>query len=221
MNSSERSGGLQIIFSFFLGLMVTTFIGVGVYTFHPPNEEFDRRIEEINREEGFVRGPVLVEPISPEEEAALRELQEEREALYESSREAREAWGRSTSIVLILFATLVMAVSLIRSEQLPVISNGLLLGGVFTMVYGVGWIVASDTSVARFIVVTVAFAITLTLGYMRFVRRGKDPVLTSGGGRMSPDVGAAMGGQEFSGLEGRVRALEQQLEAAGRAFDGK
>lgn len=31
-----------------------------------------------------------------------------------------------------------MAISLVRADQLPVISNGLLLGGVFTMLYGVG-----------------------------------------------------------------------------------
>jgi len=221
MTTSQRSGGLQIIFSFFLGLMVTTFIGVGVYTFHSPNEELNQRIEELNREENFVRGPIPVEPISPEEEARLRALQEEREALYESSREAREAWGRSTSIILILFATLVMAVSLIRSEQLPVISNGLLLGGVFTMVYGVGWIVASDTSVARFIVVTIAFAITLTLGYMRFVRGGRDQEVAGGGVVRSRDAGEAIDGQDLSDLQGRIRALEQRLEAAGRAFEGK
>jgi hypothetical protein len=221
MTNPQRSGGLQIIFSFFLGLMVTTFIGVGVYTFHPPNEEFDRRIEELNREENLERGPAPARPTSPEEEADMRELQAEREALYESSREAREAWGRSTSIVLILFATLVMAISLIRSDQLPVISNGLLLGGVFTMVYGVGWIVASDTSVARFIVVTVAFAITLALGYMRFVRRGRGSVPTGEEVRRSRDGGGVKGDQDLSDLQGRVHALEQRLEAAGRAFEGK
>jgi hypothetical protein len=89
------------------------------------------------------------------------------------------------------------------------------------MVYGVGWIVASDTSVARFIVVTVAFAITLALGYMRFVRRGRGSVPTGEEVRRSRDGGGVKGDQDLSDLQGRVHALEQRLEAAGRAFEGK
>ena len=72
--------------------------------------------------------------------------------------------------MLILFATLVMAVSLIRSVQLKVISNGLLLGGLFSMIYGSGWTIASRDSVARFVVITFALAITIALGYLKFVR---------------------------------------------------
>ena len=63
-------------------------------------------------------------------------------------------------------ATLAMAVSLVRANQLQVISNGLLLGGVFTMLYGVGWIIATDVSKARFVVMAIALVITLALGYV-------------------------------------------------------
>ena len=40
MKDPGRSTGLRTIFSFFLGLMLTAFAGVGVYTFYPPPEEF-------------------------------------------------------------------------------------------------------------------------------------------------------------------------------------
>lgn len=219
MAGAQGGSGLQIIFSFFLGLMVTTFIGVGVYTFHPPNEELDRRIQEINREERFVQDPTLPVEASPEEQANLRALQAEREELIEAAREEREEWGRSTSIVLVVLATLVMAISLVRSDQLPVISNGLLLGGVFTMVYGVGWIVASDTSLTRFAVVTVAFVITLALGYLRFVQRRE-----GGGSQRHPGGGGATAvpdGGELAELRERVHLLEKRLEAAGRAIEGR
>jgi uncharacterized membrane protein len=61
-------------------------------------------------------------------------------------------------------ATLVMSVSLVRSDQLRALSNGLLLGGLFTMVYGMGWTIASGTSNARFFVALFALAITIVLG---------------------------------------------------------
>jgi hypothetical protein len=216
MAIAERGSGLQIIFSFFLGLMVTTFIGVGVYTFHPPNEALEVQMEEVNRREREVRTPV--EPTA-EESARLQEIEAERIALFDAQRVAREEWGRSTSIILIILATLVMAVSLVRADQLPVISNGLLLGGVFTMVSGVGWIVATDTSVTRFVAVSVAFAITLGLGYARFVRRQEDPRTATAGG---PSLSAGSGGDpELAGLEERVRSLEARLEAAASVFGGK
>jgi uncharacterized membrane protein len=130
----------------------------------------------------------------------------------------RQIWARNTSIILILFATLVMGISLIRSEQLRVISNGLLLGGLFTMVYGVGWIIASGESVARFGVIVFALAITLGLGYLKFVR-GKEAgaaaaVAVAGAGG---EVDAATLGP----LVSRIEALEARTEAAAEALGAR
>jgi hypothetical protein len=206
MARENRSGGLQIIFSFFLGLMVTAFVGVGVYTFHPPDEEYQRRIQELTREEEAVRLRNPSPELPVEERDRIQALMDERNELADAAREDREAWGRSTSVVLIALATLTMAVSLVRADQLPVISNGLLLGGVFTMVYGVGWIIATDTSVSRFVVMTVALAITLALGYVRFVR-----------GRA--DSGQMAGAGEGSGeMERRLRELEERMNEAADAL---
>jgi hypothetical protein len=121
---------------------------------------------------------------------------------------ARESWGRNTSIVLITLATITMAISLVRSEQLPVISNGLLLGGVFTMIYGVGWIVATGTSYGRFLVIAAALAITLVLGYLRFVRRREA-------------AAAGLAGGDVAGLEARLNELERRLALVGAALSGE
>ena len=99
------------------------------------------------------------------------------------------------------------------------ISNGLLLGGVFTMLYGVGWIVATETSVPRFLVITAVLIITLVLGWLRFVRRagghGAAPAGSEGGG-------AAWVPEDPTGLENRVRALEGRLDRADSALhDGE
>jgi hypothetical protein len=107
-------------------------------------------------------------------------------------------------------ATLAMVVSLVRASQLPVISNGLLLGGVFTMLYSVGWIIATDSSYARFGVMAVALLITLALGYIRFVRGGK--TVASGLGAETPDAG------ELADIELRLRELEARVSDAGQAL---
>ncbi len=85
-----------------------------------------------------------------------------------------KTWARNTSIILVLFATFVMVISLVLSEQLRVISNGLLLGGLFTMLYGVGWVIFSGNSTARFVVILFALVVTLGLGYVKFVRQRRD-----------------------------------------------
>jgi hypothetical protein len=211
MSDKGRSTGLQTIFSLFLGLMVTAFVGVGVYTFHPPPDlEYDSRLEAIDQKE-----QALWQSRNPEEQSAadreeIRRLADERRVIMKVEQKERESWGRTTSIILITFATLAMAVSLVKADQLPVITNGLLLGGLFTMVYGVGWIVATDQSIARFIVITIALVITLGLGYVRFVRA------RNWEGAGSSDL--ISGEDDVSDLGRRVRIIEERMRELGRIF---
>jgi len=205
-----RSGGLRTIFSFFLGLMLTAFAGVGVYTFHPPPEQFQAEIRNLNRREQAIRNARPHNELTTEDRNQIQEINRHRTELMDAEAEARKPWGRSTSVILIMFATLAMVVSLVRADQLPVISNGLLLGGVFTMLYGVGWIVATDTAITRFLVMSVALVITLGLGYVRFVRRGTIAPVTVG-------LGVAEG-EGLADIERRVRDLEERMNEAAHAL---
>jgi hypothetical protein len=210
MKDPGRGTGLRTIFSFFLGLMLVAFAGVGVYTFYPPPEEFTPQIRELDRREEMIRDSRPADQLTEEDRAQIRELTQERYALRDAFREAQRPWGRTTSIILMVTATLAMAISLIRADQLPVISNGLLLGGVFTMLYGVGWIIATDVSKARFVVMTIALAITLALGYVRFVRSGKAAADQTGAA--APDA------EGMAGIEVRLRALEERMQEAARVL---
>ena len=143
--------------------MLTAFVGVGVYTFHPPPEEFNTQIRDLNRHEQAIRNTRPPNELTSVDRDQIQEINRQRNELRDAEAEARKPWGRSTSVILIVFATLAMGVSLVRADQLPVISNGLLLGGVFTMLYGVGWVLTTDTSITRFLVMSVALVITLGL----------------------------------------------------------
>lgn len=207
---SRQSVGLQGIFAVFLGLILTAFIGVGLYTFYPPPDaQFSDRLRELNREEQAIRSLKAPGDLTDQDRARLQSLMEERNRTQDAARQASAPWGRNTSILLIVFATLVMAISLIRADQLPVLNNGLLVGGIFTMIYGVGLIIATNTSIARFIVITAALAITIGLGYMRFVSRRRQPAQ------------AAASDLERAGLEGRLAALEKRMDEAAAALGRK
>ena len=213
MADGKESGGLQIIFAIFLGLMVTAFVGVGVNTVYPsPQESFDRQIRDLHRQEQAAMNSKAPADLTPAERAKIQEIRDQVSRTQDAMQAAMAPWGRTASIILIVFATLAMAISLIRSDQLPVLSNGLLLGGVFTMVYGVGMIIATTTSVARFTVMTVALVITLVLGYVRFVRSR----VPSGAQR-----GAMPGSEELVEIGQRMRALEKRMDDAASALGYK
>ena len=208
MTDLKRDAGLRPIFSVFLGLMLTAFIGVGVYTFHPPPDAQDARLAELSRLENEIRPSRAEGPVSPADQSRLREIERERADLIDARDNARESWVRSTSMILIAFATLAMALSLVRPERAPVINAGGLLGGVFTMIYGVGWVVVADVSKVRFLVITAALGITLGLGYLRFGRKGVEAAQGAGGGS----------GEGLATLETRLARLEARMDAAAHAL---
>jgi hypothetical protein len=207
----RQRDALQTIFSFFVGLMVLAFIGVGVNTFYEfPEQTYSDQEQKLFREQQNVNPKSDPSTLTPAEKAQNDRIQSEIDALQKKREAARQVWARNTSIVLVLFATLVMGISLIRSEQLRVLSNGLLLGGLFTMLYGTGWVVLSGSSWARFLVVLFALAITIGLGYLKFVRgRKAEPALAAEG---------ASAGVELGPLEARVASLEARQVAAAAAL---
>lgn len=112
----------------------------------------------------------------------------------------------TSSMILFGCATLILAVSLWRPARMAVLSNGLLLGGVFTMIYAVGMSLSgADGQVGRFFVALGALVVTVGAGYLTFIRRAP-------AGSAAP----ADDGQ----LAARVATLERRLVAIGRAVDG-
>lgn len=210
--AETRSGrDLQTLFAIFLGLMVTAFVGVGVYTFYPPpDKQYRDQIIALDRQQEAIRNSRPDAALNADDRARVQKLVDARNKIQDVSRKSGEAWASRTSIILVSLATVAMVIALVAVAQLPVISNGLLMGGVFTMLYGVGWVIASGTSTARFIVMTFALAITLALGYLRFVRR------RASAATQTPGTAAPVG--EITDLEQRVRILEERLSQAASAL---
>lgn len=159
----RTNGALQIIFAFFLGLVVVAFVGIGVNTFYP-------------------------------------------EPAYIDGRPGYAGWQLTTGMILLVCATIILAVSLFLPEALGVLSNGLLLGGVFTMIYAVGITVSSNASVLRFVVVAIALAVTIAIGWLKFTRRRA--ALPADAGALPTDVAE------------RLAVVERKLDALGRALQG-
>lgn len=213
MARDRQRDALQTIFSFFVGLMVLAFIGVGVNTFYQsPDQRYSDQEQKLYREQQTIAG-LRGDPsvLSTADKAKYDAVQAKIDALQKKRQSEQEIWARNTSIILVVFATIVMGISLVRSDQLRVLSNGLLLGGLFTMLYGAGWVIFSGSSTARFFVVLFALAVTIGLGYLKFVRGKKDePVAVA--------EGAGVSEAEIGTLEARVATLEARQAAAAAAL---
>ena len=86
------------------------------------------------------------------------------------------------------------------------LSNGILLGGVFTMIYAVGMAFSADTSLVRFGVVTAALAVTIAVGYLKFARGRR----AAGPSALDPGAVGELGR--------RLADVERKLDALGRAL---
>jgi hypothetical protein len=204
---------LQTIFSFFLGLMVLAFIGVGVNTFYPnPTDAIQKKIQPLYNQQNLIQGKGGTQ--SATDTAQVAALQKQIDAINAETETKTQDWSQTTSIVLVLLATLVMGISLVRADQLRVLSNGMLLGGLFTMLYGAGWTMFSGTSYLRFFVVLFALAVAIALGYAKFVWLRKDAATSPA----TPPGEATVSTADVSGLEARIAALETRTNAAAAAL---
>lgn len=225
-SEQRKADALQFIFSLFLGILLVVVVGVGVWTFYSdpygPNspaqeqlEELYQEQEQLNMKSGGVKTP------SAADQAEQKRIQDEIDAINDSMTDGRNAWAVNTSIILLTFATILMAVSLFLPEHMRVFSNGVLLGGLFTMIYGTGWSFAGGDSRARFWVVLVALLLSVLFGYLRFIRgRHEDATPVAVGGAAGAAIGSDEAGQ-LSVLAARVAALEARASAAAAALGGE
>lgn len=173
---------LQLIYAFFLGLAVAGFVGIGLDTFYPQPDS-----------------PSTIPPLdaTPEQEASYRSQLDAHSRMIDE-------WNLNTGIALLVLATLILVVALMLGQRWVVLSNGLLLGGFFTLLHAVIRSSATD-SLARFLVTAAALAVTIVVGWFRFTRRTPSPA----------PVGASDGELD---LERRVAALEHRIESLRRAL---
>ena len=149
---------LKIIYSLFLGVILAIFVGVGISTFT-----------------GSPEYPDYPENLARLDIAELNEQQKAEQMAYEQQVQAVEEemdkHNRNVSIIATVIAVAFMAVGLIYAHKIDVIADGVLLGGVFTLLYGLGRGLATGDEIFRFLVVTVGVVAAIGLGYWRFVKQ--------------------------------------------------
>lgn len=153
---------IKVIYTFLIGIFVAVFIGVGIAAFYP--------------------GPKFPEPPAVlkygnvdigKDTAQTAEVKAEIEKydLEESAyRQLSNIYNRNVSIISITASILVVIASLTLFKAILVIADGLLLGGVLTLIYSVIRGFNTEDNMFRFVVVSIGLFVSLALGYIKFIK---------------------------------------------------
>lgn len=147
---------LRIAYIVFLGLLLALFIGVGISVFYPQPKAPEAP--------AFFSTPT--EKLT--EEQRDEEIRHEKESL--AYQKQLEPYNRNVAVIALAFSVILLMAGLLLASRIGVMSEGVLLGSIFTLLYSIGRGLASGDSVFQFITVTVGLVIALGLGYVKFLK---------------------------------------------------
>ena len=153
---------LRAIYVVFLGLIIALFVGLGIAAFY----ETPKRPEQssLAQETNYAKEPT---PQAVEAQKAFDKQMKD----YEENKLG--PYNRNVSIITLVIAVVILTVGLLFSGRFLVLSDGILLGGVFTLLYSILRATMANNIRFTFIVVAVSLAVTIFLGFWKFLRRPK------------------------------------------------
>lgn len=160
---SQRNGFLNFVYIIFLALLVALFWGMGISAFYPaPKAPDSNAIETEFKAE------------TPENSAELTESRRRYEAEQKEYQEKQQTHNRNVSILALSFAVLTLVGSLLVAGRVIILPDGLLLGSLFTLAYSIIRGFASEDAKFRFVIVAIGLAVTVFVGYWKFIKESKD-----------------------------------------------
>ena len=164
---------LKYIYTFFIGFLLTTFIGVGIAAFYEGPKQPEFPVDETY----FIKAPLdaTSASVSAEEAKEQRQLMIKQDQAHREFQVANRLYSRNVSIITTIASVLVLVISLTMLKKLDLLSDGLLLGGLFTQLYSIMRVFESQYNKFRFVVVTIGLVTSLMVGYLKFIRPKNNP----------------------------------------------
>lgn len=150
---------MRTVYSLFLGALLALFVGLGITTVSPAPEEPEAPAAVVLAQEDG--------ELTPEEEQQW--IDHERD--LDAWEDATMAHSRDVGVAALVCAVVLLVLGLLVERRSPVLANGILFGGLFTLFHSIVRSLLSQDTVVTFAVVTVSLVLVLALGYRRFVDR--------------------------------------------------
>lgn len=144
---------IKLLYSLAIGILVATFVGIGVNTFYPPPQLDDE----------------LSSPYQKQDDAAVQKYNER---WTEWSNEQKQH-SQTASLIVVGISIALLALCIIKIGRIEVIGEGVTLGGIFLLFYGVMLGLTTGDEMLRFWLVSVGLAVMIALTYWKFHRIDK------------------------------------------------
>lgn len=147
---------LKLVYTFFLGLLLALFVGFGTNTFYtaPVAPEYPASLDTLGKE-------------LTTKQIEVQNSYEKQSRDFETKK--MQPYHRNVSVITLVAAVILLVISLIVEKgKAHIINGGIMLGGLFTLFYGLMRGFASQDSKYSFVAVSVGLVIVLLLGYRRF-----------------------------------------------------
>lgn len=152
---------VRFLYILVIGLLFVSFVGFGLAAFYkapkapdyPPALKYSTPVPAGTGDNGF--------------DQIAQKKYDDAQTAYQT---AFSNYNLYASIILIAISVVVIAISLLGMEKVVVIGDGLTLGGVFTLLYGLGRGMTVSDDTFRFVTVTAGLVIVLMLVYIKYIR---------------------------------------------------
>ena len=153
---------LKFVYTLFTAVLFAALVGFGIAAFYmsPIDPEYPSELK-VTRPEERVSESVFNQ---------LKSKQEQYDKDFKSFQEQMKTYNRNVALIAITASITTLFISLTLFRKILLIADGLLLGGVLTLIYSIIRGIASGNDKFRFIIVAVGFIIALLLGYIKLVK---------------------------------------------------
>ena len=160
---------LKYIYTLFVGILLALFVGVGIAAFYPQPKQ-----PEYPASLGFAPPTEYPKGATPSSQTSsqFQAEQENFDRAQKIYQESQQQYQRTVSIIALSAAIIFLILSLTLLRNFLVITDGILLGGVFTLIYSIIRGFQTTDTLFRFLVISIGLAAALTLGYSKFIKYG-------------------------------------------------
>jgi hypothetical protein len=156
---------IKIIYTLFLSLLIVGFVGLGIDAFYPGPKYPEATIA--------LQMDIDKPTCSSEETADMKAQREDYTKAQKTYQEQSKTYNRNVSMISLAASIIILILSLTLLAKINMIADGILLGGVFTNVYGIIRGLMAGDSKFRFLIIVIGLIIALILGYIKFIRPKK------------------------------------------------
>jgi len=159
-SNKEKYTLLKSIYIVFLGLIIALFVGLGIAAFYETPKE--PRQSSVAQETNYAKEP---------SEQALKAQKDFENQMQDYNENKLGPYNRNVAIIALVLAVVILTIGLLFAKKFMILSDGILLGGVFTLIYSIIRAAGANNIRFTFVVVAVSLAVTLFLGFWKFLRR--------------------------------------------------